>query len=469
MTVTYVLNPVRVRRGNVFWFQVTSQRALEIGNLPLVAALEERLSQKKSSSLSALVEHLERVFPTTQKRQRRTTIEELIDQGVLVSRKDAKVLAKRVLAPTLDRVLEALDRQRRKSYDTERAVSRDKALWAPSIFEPLSLDRRVFFSTLLMVAAARDCQYVLRYESTRRMKIKVANNGMETEFDSQYRYLPEDPRAEALVETKSFANYLCQLAGLPVPRQHVCHTLASTCRAASALGFPVVLKPNRGHDGIDVHPHINSEGHLREVMRGLVPKWKGRGGLVLEEHVFGNRYRLTVVGSKIVEARAAYPSVVVGDGKTVLRELVRRENRLRKRTFTRADGGSGIRIDDRVRDLLRRRGLTPESVLARGEKLQLHYTLNRSAGVRSRAATLEDVHPRVQTMAVRAVRLFDLSVGGVDYIAPTLDASPAECGGRICEVQAHPAIIPGDLDYNEFVGKVLDHGMSRGGRAWSWS
>ena len=78
--------------------------------------------------------------------------------------------------------------------------------------------------------------------------------------------------------------------------------------------------------------------------------------------------------------------------------------------------------------MMQRRGVTKETVLARGDVLFLRGTGNLSTG--GTAIDLTDVvHPDNRDMAVRAAKAIGLDVCGVDFISPDITQSYRDVGG----------------------------------------
>ena len=84
-------------------------------------------------------------------------------------------------------------------------------------------------------------------------------------------------------------------------------------RAASRIGFPVVVKPLDGNHGRGVSVNLD---HRRRGGGGLrAPSARARA-VVVESMIEGDDHRLLVVDGKLVAAARRMPGHVVGDGAT---------------------------------------------------------------------------------------------------------------------------------------------------------
>ena len=97
-------------------------------------------------------------------------------------------------------------------------------------------------------------------------------------------------------------------------------------------------------------------------------------------------------------------------------------------------------IDDEVKGMLAQQNVTLDSVLETGQSIQLRRRNNASAGGLTRAIDQATVHPDNKELCLRAARILDLDIAGVDLITPDVTRSWLEVGALICEVNAIPQI-----------------------------
>lgn len=162
-------------------------------------------------------------------------------------------------------------------------------------------------------------------------------------------------------------------------------------------------------------------------------------GVLVEEYVRGNDYRILVVGNQVAAAAHRIPAYVIGDGKHSIEQLVEIRNRQENRGDGHEKSLTKIVIDDISINLLKKNGFTPESIPKKGLRVYLKYNGNLSTGGEAIDCT-DKVHPFNQELAIRAARIIGLDIAGVDITCPNI-SKPLERGkGAIIEVNASPGI-----------------------------
>ena len=211
-------------------------------------------------------------------------------------------------------------------------------------------------------------------------------------------------------DDKRVTRRLFERAGLSVPR------------GASATGGPddlallhevgeLVVKPARGEQGRGITVGVTSEEELAravEVARAHCPD------VLLEECVDGQDLRVVVIGHEVVAASVRRPATVFGDGRSTVAELVEALSR-RRAAATR--GESTVPLDEATVRTVRAQGRDLADVLPDGEPLAVRRTANLHTG-----GTIHDVtdllHPDLAAAAVRASRVLDIPVTGLDMLVP---------------------------------------------------
>ncbi len=224
-------------------------------------------------------------------------------------------------------------------------------------------------------------------------------------------------------------------SGLPAPRGETVRGLEEAQAAAERLGYPVVTKPLDGNHGRGVSVGLES---AEAVARGFELAQRHSPRVIVEQMLQGHDHRVLVVNGEVVAVAERVPAHVVGDGSSTVAELVAITNRDPRRGEGHETVMTRIRIDDHVRDVLARREMTPDSVPALGESIQLRDTANLSTGGTAVDRT-DDIHPENAMIARRAAAVIGLDVAGVDFLAPDIKVSVRETGhAGIVEVNAAP-------------------------------
>ena len=259
--------------------------------------------------------------------------------------------------------------------------------------------------------------------------------------------------------------HLLHQAGLPGPIHEVVTTWEETRAAARTFGWPVVVKPYDRDNGVGVSAGIETEADLRvayDAVSQIVPSF------LVERHFTGVGHRVTIVDGHVITVTKKLPPSVTGDGASTVRELVdalHTDNRFIKRP----DGGepfiligSGIQpqtIDSEVRGMIAQQGFDVDSVLPAGHNLVLRRRNNASSGGITRAIDAATVHPDNQELCLRAARVVDLDIAGIDLIIPDITRSWLESGALICEVNAVPQV-----GYNHGITQIVDYFFRSGWR-----
>ncbi|MBX5467081.1 MAG: cyanophycin synthetase [Firmicutes bacterium] len=239
-----------------------------------------------------------------------------------------------------------------------------------------------------------------------------------------------------VAQDKAWTKTVLQDAGIPTPPGRVVHSLAELGEAVQSLGFPVVVKPVRGRQGMGVSA-VGSPGGLERawVAANLV----GDGPVLVERQVLGTPYRLLVVGRELVAAAERIPPAVVGDGRHTIRELVAALNRDPRRGPGHGYAMSEVPLDAPALLCLAEQGFGPDDIPPAGRRVALRWTANLSTGATAKNVT-GAVSPDLAHDAVRAAQAVGLDIAGVDIVTPDLGAGLREVGGAVIEVNAVPGL-----------------------------
>jgi D-alanine-D-alanine ligase-like ATP-grasp enzyme len=211
---------------------------------------------------------------------------------------------------------------------------------------------------------------------------------------------------------------------------------------AKRIGFPVVIKPNRGSQGVAVAIVHNR----REFYRAMRAAFKQDRVVLVQRLVRGRDYRLVVLDHEVISAYERIPLNIVGDGKTSIQRLLR----MKQRQFIVAKRGTRIKMDDpRIAEKLKRQGLTFRSVLPRGEKIFLLDNANLSSGGDAVDVTAQ-LNPAFRELAVRLTSDMNLRLCGVDLMVDGNISEPPQANKYwVLEINAAPG-----LDHYAKTGKA---------------
>lgn len=164
-----------------------------------------------------------------------------------------------------------------------------------------------------------------------------------------------------------FSNQWAQAIGMP--RRDIDAAYRYACR----LGFPIIVKPNSGSQGVGVSLVYNK----REFYAAIRAVFKRDRVALVQHPVRGRDYRLVVLDKKVISTYERIPLNVVGDGKSTISQLLK----IKQRQFIAASRDTQIKTNDpRIARKLQRQGYTFRSVPDKGERLYLLDNANLSTG-----------------------------------------------------------------------------------------
>jgi cyanophycin synthetase len=235
---------------------------------------------------------------------------------------------------------------------------------------------------------------------------------------------------------KQLTKYLLNEQKIPVPYGRVVYSEFSALMAADQIGMPVVVKPMDSNQGKGVHLNVCSKKEIKEAFRNASAY---SNGVIVEQYVKGADYRVLVVGSEVRAVAKRIPAQVTGDGEHTIRELIDIANLDLNRGEKHEKPLTKLRLDDIAICLLKRNGLTADSVLPNRETAYLRENGNLSTGGTAVDCT-DIIHPDNAEIAVKAAEAIGIDIAGIDFVTEDISESILETGGVICEVNTAPGI-----------------------------
>ena len=272
-----------------------------------------------------------------------------------------------------------------------------------------------------------------------------------------YSTLDMNPLGSAkIAQDKDYANFFMNKAGYPIVPQsktffskewgatigESSRTIDDAYRYASKIGFPVMVKPNSGSQGVGVALVYNKSEFYRAV-RAVFRKDRI---VLVQKALRGKDYRVVVLDDMVISAYERIPLNVVGDGISPIGELLS----LKQKNFVASSRDTRIKISDpRMAIKLKHQKLSFDSIPKKGEKVFLLDNANLSTGGDSVDATAE-MHPEFKKIAVALTRDMGLRLCGVDLM---IKGDITEKPNRywILEINASPG-----LDHYVKMGKAQE-------------
>lgn len=280
-------------------------------------------------------------------------------------------------------------------------------------------------------------------------------NGRHSYF--RYNTLDLNPMgASEIARDKDYANFFMNQLGYPiVPGSKTFFSdrwskaidarrrnIDGAYRHAKKLGFPVIIKPNSGSQGVGVSLVHNK----REFYKSARSIFAGDRVMLVQKPIKGKDYRIVVLDKKIISAYERIPLNVIGDGKSTIKKLLK----TKQEQFIASSRDTHIKVDDpRIAIKLKHQKLNLKSIPQKGETVYLLDNANLSTGGDSLDVT-EKVHPAFKKLAVSLTRDMGLRLCGVDFM---IDGDISQKPNRYWVLEINSA--PG-LDHYARIGSAQE-------------
>lgn len=244
---------------------------------------------------------------------------------------------------------------------------------------------------------------------------------------------------------------------IPVPYGRVVYSELSAVSAAKQIGFPVVVKPSDGNQGKGVFLNLSAE---EEIKNAFFEASKYSNGVIVENFVAGDDYRILVVGDRVSAVSKRLPAMVVGDGRHTVKELVDIVNLDENRGEQHEKPLTKIKLDAVSISVLECDHLTVDSVPEEGQVVKLRANGNLSTGGTAIDCT-DQIHPENAELAVLAAKVIGIDIAGIDIVTENISKSILETGGAIVEVNTAPGIrmhiYPSEGTPRNVAKDIIDH------------
>lgn len=192
---------------------------------------------------------------------------------------------------------------------------------------------------------------------------------------------------------------------------------------------PIVIKPINTTGGKGVAIDVTSEEYaLASFEKAENLNEENQVGVVCQEQVEGQDYRILVINKKHTFTVERVPAHVTGDGTHTIKELVEKNN-------AESAAGYGIPLHRIQETTLTRAGFTLESIPESGVHVRLMRAANTHLG--GKVVNADDVVcESAKKIALDIATYFDCPVLGLDCLTPDLSKSI----GKIIELNEAPAL-----------------------------
>jgi len=246
---------------------------------------------------------------------------------------------------------------------------------------------------------------------------------------------PVNPQPSCMIANNKFlTKKVLRPHKISMPNSWLARTASEALKIATSKKiFPCVLKPVKGAHGNRVFAKIQSLDEFEKTLP-LVFGNPGKRDVLVEEFIEGKDYRFLVVDGKVSAVMERIPAHVVGDGKSNIRQLIKKfnQNPLVGKRYEKPM--CRIRIDSEVRRILKKQGKKLSYMPEKGERVFLRQNANISTGGMGKDVT-DKVSQKLKDIAIKAAKIIGLKITGVDMIY-----NPKENKGYLLELNDCPGI-----------------------------
>lgn len=356
---------------------------------------------------------------------------------------DAAILAAQWAAQAIRQILHAGAAAAELSHPAQALISRLVTLAPPGN------------NTLRFLRAARalDIPWTRVVDNTYQFGWSQHSSWLDSSFTERSGAI-----AARLSRNKVAAAQVLRRAGLPVPTHALAASADAAERIAASLGYPVVVKPADRDGGVGVAAGLRT---AEAVRKAYAVARRVSAQVLVEQHVEGQDYRLTVLDGRLIWAVQRISAGVTGDGRATVSELVQRANADPHRGLGAQFPLRPLKLDEEALELLAEQGAAPEAVPAAAAFLRLRRAANIASGGVPVAVT-DRVHPDNRRLAERAARALRLDVAGIDLLIADIARSWRQSGAAICEINGQPGL--GSMTAQHLHAEVLRARVSGDGR-----
>ena len=241
-------------------------------------------------------------------------------------------------------------------------------------------------------------------------------------------------QSERIIDNKQFTKRYFEKAGIYHPESLTFHSLnrqsESDIKNFWQSGQVYVCKPLNALNGEGVQMHVSDYSEIQQYWL----KWKDKfNTFMLEEQVEGKDLRIQAIGGKVVAACTRVPAYVIGDGNSLLNELIER----RQLEVARQNPLNQLVIDEDSIELLNRQQMQLDSIPSKGQKIQLKYVANMAQGGVAVDVT-DKLHPKYAESTKKLAELLDISIFALDLITTDYSEEPTFENSWAIEINAKP-------------------------------
>jgi len=235
--------------------------------------------------------------------------------------------------------------------------------------------------------------------------------------------------AHIISKYKHQTNYFLKFHGIPVFEQKNFNQskFSELQRYCKKIKYPVVVKPVGSLCGYGITVNIKNDKELKIAINEAEKVDKK---IIIEKFYPGWDYRILIAGGKLLAVTKRFPAMVIGDGINNITKLIILKNKKLPKP---------IKIDREVKNRLISENLTLNSILPKGKSLFLRLRANAALGGTTENLDIKKVHPENIKICMKAVKVLNLELAGLDLMTTDITKSYKETGAGITEINDNPA------------------------------
>jgi D-alanine-D-alanine ligase-like ATP-grasp enzyme len=206
---------------------------------------------------------------------------------------------------------------------------------------------------------------------------------------------------------------------------------------------PFITKPQLGSRGRHTTTHIYTE---KQLIEGFKIAKKLCRYVIVEEHLVGSVYRGTYVNGEVVGILRGDPPRITGDGVSSIKKLIALKNKNRHKEVVK------VAITPHLEKFLERQGLSVQSILKKGQTIDLSEKIGTSYGG-YRVEEMPITHPKILKYVKRAGDALKTPIVGFDFIIEDIAKDPDKQKWGFIEANSLPFI---DLHHFPLEGPSLN-------------
>lgn len=243
---------------------------------------------------------------------------------------------------------------------------------------------------------------------------------------------------------KQRTNMFLERLGLPIAQWMSIKSVEHLEEVFESFPKPFVLKPVGLTGGAGVTTRIDTLEKAKkayldaksQIDRKERSTWQKE--ILIQQQVYGEDYRLLVIGGKLEIATKRIPAYVVGNGRDNLEQIINETNKDPRRDKSNPTHTlKPIVIDDMLTTFLAEQNLSLDYVPADGEQVFVRKVASMSQGGLTEDVT-DIVHPQIRYIAETIGKSLHVNVAGIDLLVQDITKPLTIENGTIIEINTMP-------------------------------